>query len=493
MNFRIVPRFEKSQYLVTLSQTVHGKLFLLALFTAELYAFSSLYRTTPWLEICSILLVISLFPDKRNMLVLAGTVFLSIVHSPVRWHYLETVDEASFSINNDGVSFPFAATCVLIVLVFFYGYLNAVKKWRNNIAFSKPIITLFLLYSLLLIFASYVPLPTGASSLLWGVSLVLGHYFWFFGYTLLDSRSKKTTPFYQQLGHYHPFWGSTLVPFPKGAAYLRKIEAKTSEKLAITQIKAIKLLTWVLILLLMNKLYGAMVYSESGKLGSLISTLMGTNLDLPKFNEVKLAYQESRNYPPVVALLSLAASYFESILSITIWSGAIVACARMAGYNALRNTYNPLFARSIADFWNRYYYYFKELLVDFFFYPAFLRYFKDRPRLRLFAATMSAAFLGNFLFHFYENIDNIIAEGFFSALGNYHVYLFYTFVLGTAIGVSQIRNEGKVLSDQSTLQRIINFFAIFTFFSFLHIFDAPDRTWSLVDYFFFLSSMLGFS
>jgi hypothetical protein len=51
-----------------------------------------------------------------------------------------------------------------------------------------------------------------------------------------------------QLGTLRPFWGDSPLPFTKGAAYLRKIEAHTPRDLSITQLKAIKLLIWVAIL-----------------------------------------------------------------------------------------------------------------------------------------------------------------------------------------------------------------------------------------------------
>ncbi len=92
------------------------------------------------------------------------------------------------------------------------------------------------------------------------------------------------------------------------------------------------------------------------------------------------------------------------MLTLSIWGHIIIATCRMAGFKALRNTWSPLQSKTIAEFWNRYYYYFKELLVEFFFYPTFLRFFKTKPRLRMFMATMAAAGLGNMLYHFFRDI-----------------------------------------------------------------------------------------
>ena len=119
----------------------------------------------------------------------------------------------------------------------------------------------------------------------------------------------------------------------------------------------------------------------------------------------------------------------------------IVASCRMAGFMALRNRYRPLASRSIAEFWNRYYYYFKELLVDCFFYPTFMRYFKRRGHWRLFAATFAAASFGNAFYHFFSSPHYIEELGFWRALEGFQSYIFYTIVLAVGISISQVRKR----------------------------------------------------
>jgi hypothetical protein len=66
--------------------------------------------------------------------------------------------------------------------------------------------------------------------------------------------------------------------------------------------------------------------------------------------------------------------------------------ADMAGFNAFRKTYRPVEALTIMEFYNRIYYYFKELLVTILlFFPAYLRYFKKRPKVRLFMGDAGGA------------------------------------------------------------------------------------------------------
>jgi hypothetical protein len=88
-------------------------------------------------------------------------------------------------------------------------------------------------------------------------------------------------------------------------------------------------------------------------------------------------------------------------------------------------------------------FYFKELMVELFFYPVYFRYFKDRPRLRTIAAIFAAAFLGNWLYHFLRDIEWIAVYGLWATLVKWHVYLVYALLLAAGIAVSQIRGTGS--------------------------------------------------
>jgi hypothetical protein len=146
-------------------------------------------------------------------------------------------------------------------------------------------------------------------------------------------------------------------------------------------------------------------------------------------------------------------------------------------------------ARSIAEFWNRYYYYFKELLVDFFFYPTFMRYFKRWPRLRLFAATFAAACFGNAFYHFFRHLDYINDLGFWKALAGFHVYIFYTIILAIGIGVSQLRKR-KAENPNWLRGRLLPAFSVISFYCILSIFDYEGRTYPIREHFRFLAHLL---
>ena len=164
------------------------------------------------------------------------------------------------------------------------------------------------------------------------------------------------------------------------------------------------------------------------------------------------------------------------MLNLTAWGGVIVAGARMAGFRLLRNTYKPLAARTIAEFWNRYYFYYKELLVDHFFYPTFFRCFRNHKRLRLLFATFVAACLGNFIYHFIRDIHFVVELGFWRALIGEQSHAFYTLLLATGIGISQMRQPAVNVSGGWLQTRVLPCLWVVGFFCVLHVFDAPlDR------------------
>jgi hypothetical protein len=208
-------------------------------------------------------------------------------------------------------------------------------------------------------------------------------------------------------------------------------------------------------------------------------------LTIPTFT---MAFEHSVQrapYPWFVCWVSLVAVFFESILSLCVMGHTIIACCRIAGFAALRNTYRPLESRTIAEFWNRYYFYFKELLVDMFFYPTFMRYFKGRPKLRLFFATLAAATFGNAYYHFFDEPGPIVKLGFWRALLAFQPYLFYCLALGVAIGISQLRKR-KTVPQGWLRAKLAPAFTVALFFCLLKIFADTSRTVPIQEHFRFL-------
>ncbi len=462
-SFRLIPALDTYPKIVAFSQRMPGKILLLVLFSAGLSL-----RTSSWLHLSVFMTAMTFLPQFRPVLLAIAT-FVSLYLAG--WPHVE-------------IPRAISGLVVAAVLLFFAAYYTAVRQNKERWYAKRPVRNLLLFYIFLLAAATSSPNSTPRNVYLWAFLAVLGKYLWFFNYTLLDLHSKETPSLALQAGHYIPFWGGSNTPFPKGAAYLRKIEAKNPEQLAVSQLKAVKLLCWALLLAFLEKVLRQIFYGN----GDAGHAFLGITFSLALPSLQAVLHEVAGHSPPwYTNWLVLIANFFMRLLWFSVWGHVIIACCRMSGYNALRNTYKPLQSASIAEFWNRFYYYFKELLVDNFFYPAFLRYFKKWPRIRLFFATFAAAGFGNVLYHFLRDNGAIFDKGFWPALFSFRVYMFYAIVLSTAISISQLY-EKKRAAEMSWLRKnIVTPVYVVGFYCLLSIFDSSDRSLTLGDHFnFFL-------
>jgi hypothetical protein len=165
------------------------------------------------------------------------------------------------------------------------------------------------------------------------------------------------------------------------------------------------------------------------------------------------------------------------MLYLAFWGDKYVACGRLAGYRMLRNSCRPLSSTNLADFWNRYYYYFKELLVNVFFFPTFFRYFKQNTRLRILFATFMAAGVGNLIFHFMRGVGCVAQVGLFRAITGFQSYAFYCLALSISIGVSQMRRRRKDPGAGWIRVQLLPSLGVVFFYCILEVFN--EDTYSL--------------
>jgi hypothetical protein len=275
----------------------------------------------------------------------------------------------------------------------------------------------------------------------------------------------------------HPFWGSSATPIGKGSGHLSKLRCQSTDDLAITQLKSLKLLVWALLL-------GA---------ASWLLQHGARAVGIPPLDQVLDGFVHGKAAGVGVGWLAIVIATAVGALDLAAWGHQIVACARLAGFKLRRNTWRPLESRSMADFWNRYYYYFKELLLDFFFYPAFFRFFKKAPRLRLFFATFMAAGVGNALYHFFRDVDLLFSMGPRAALLGFDSYVFYCVVLALSIAISQLRSgPDSAPKKNGVLPRAWSFACVWSVVLCLHVFGGIEsRTYSLQQRLSFMAHQLG--
>jgi hypothetical protein len=457
--WRIIPEIDKDARIVAYAQTFSGRLLLFAAFAILLNFLGGSPLIAPLAAACA-------YADRYRRYLIPLATLLMLYQSGF---FVETGVLARVA-DQEGVASQINQPVLLVgMLVLVFLLCSGLLQFWHRIIAIPPFrrSTLCLIVGFLgLVLVAQSPVVAGMPRvLLWSFLMTFLPYFWFLAYALPDAGTRERAPFWQHLGVFHPFWGSTLTPFGKGLSYLRKFEAKTSEELAVTQLKGLKLATWTLLLAVCLNYFNALIHGY---------------LDIPRFDDAFSRYLAGSGYPVYVCWTSLAAFFVEDVLNMSVWGGVIVACARMAGFRLLRNTYRPLESTTLAEFWNRYYFYYKELLVDHFFYPAFLGYFRKHRRLRMFFATFTAACVGNLLFHLIRDIHFVAEMGLWSALVGEESHAFYTFVLAIGVALSQMRPRNAGLSRGRLRGRVIPCIWVAGFFCVLHVFDAPlDRDHSI--------------
>jgi len=473
MSIRLIPSLENYPPLVARCKQPAGQWLLVALFTLLLVLLSS-----QWLAMAAFLALTTAFAEHRRIVVSAVSVVIAIANP--NWldlPFLERLAAQEGIVHLPPVVVRLVVAAVFVLLA---GFAALVFRFPRSLAARRPVIATVSCFVALIAAVSMAPFTGRSRVTVWIALVVIARMLWFFCYTLADRDSRDRDAVPKQAGLWRPAWMASTdsgTPFAKGAAYLRKIEARNADELAITQIKGLKLLLWALILKLCQISAEYVVYRLLG---------------IPEFEAAFARSAAGQPFAWYWNCLSLVAAFFISLLQVSVWGHQIIACARMAGFRALRNTYRPLQSRTLAEFWNRFYFYFKELLVDMFFYPTYLRYFKKHPRLRMAAATMAAACAGNALFHFLRDLSFIAEGGWWRAVGGFQTYLFYSLILGAGISISQLRAKRKDDPSRSWFRRrLVPVICVSGFYCFLHIFDDSNRTYGLREHFVFVGRLFG--
>jgi hypothetical protein len=312
--------------------------------------------------------------------------------------------------------------------------------------------------------------------LVWSLLVVFTPFVWFFPLAIADLRGRAADSPAMQLAVQRAFWSPSYLPFGKGAGYLRKHFFALPREQAITHIKGVKLLLWANVLLLISHVL-TWVFSEQ--------------LALPRLIDAIDVFVAGQPLPIATGWAVLVYGTFRYALQIAMWAHLFIGLARMAGYRLPRGSWRPLESRTLMEYFNRFHFYFKEILVDLFFIPTFFKVFKQHPRLRMFTATFMAAGVGNALWHFMADIQLIAVDGLWGALSSFSSYLFYSFVLAVGVGLSQVRASMGYRPSSTLAGRIYAFLFVWSFVVLLRVFSDGTRDHSFAQRLQFLLSLFG--
>jgi len=243
--WRLIPQVDRDDRIVSFAQTAAGKIAILAFASALFYVRGVLHPS-----FMVFLAALSLLPRYRwTILAIAGSWFSPAV---VNWAMVEALAR------RDGGSFGTAARLGAVAAALALGALVAViiRRWPRGFVARNPRVTLLGLFGSALASALLAP-QGGLSVALWALVASLSGFLWFLSYGLTEPPSDGG-PSWRGSASFFSLWpaiGMSSTPFLKRPSFMRRIEAKTGEELAITQLKGLKLLAWNILLALIFAFY----------------------------------------------------------------------------------------------------------------------------------------------------------------------------------------------------------------------------------------------
>lgn len=420
-------------------------------------------------------------PSKRRLILGIAALYLAF-KTPLK--HMRKAGESGAPTEWIGISLVIIALLAIAWLIY---YLASQYAKLPNLIKRNPQLSLHAAYWLLL--CTLWLTSTNHSlwhSVLFGIAICTPYLIWRFGYILLSGQHGRAAKS-KLSDHFLTIWpayGGSDTPYGKGLDFLSKFEAKNEEELAKSQLAGLKLILLATLWRIVMQAMETYVYGDNELL---TRQSAGDVLGVPRLSTL---VTEGTNGQWLNSWLSIYCELIWQVLNHAIKGLDIIAILRIFGFNVFRNTYKPLLSESIVEFWNRYYYYFKELLATFFFLPTFMQLGKklaNHPKTRLFAAVFAAAFIGNMYYH-------IIKEAIPMAEGNvYHVVyslrsrFFYCLLLASGIYFSMLREQaraGKSLSN-TLPARILRMAGVWTFFSLIFIWNVEaDASFSARTHFF---------
>lgn len=468
---------DERERIVEWSQGTMGKLAIYLIAIAAVARYFPLWES---ILVVSAAMAAAYRPNFRNPILFTATWIAAFLEIGLSENQV-LADIGALLLNEQVAGAPamlLAFAFLVAVMLGAWAMLTFVRRNPKSFLARRPLITLLAIEALLCALPALDVMQGIPRVLLWSMLIVFTPYLWFLPYAIADQRSKNPGDLLLQMAVLRPFWSPTYLPFGKGAAFLRKTLSKTPRDLAVTQIKAIKLLLWS----------NALLAMKAG-----LGWIFEDQMEVPGMAEAIDAYLSGQPFPIVVAWSSLILATAKYSLKIALWAGLFIGIARLAGYRLPRGSWRPLESRTLMEYFNRFHYYFKELLVDLFFVPTFFAVFRNHPRLRMFFATFMAAGVGNALWHFLYDIQVLTSMGLARALETYTSYAFYCLVLATGIGLSQVRASRGIRPPSTLFGRIYSFLFVWSFVVCLHVFGDESRDHSLTERFLFFLNLFGVS
>ena len=348
----------------------------------------------------------------------------------------------------DATGLALRGLTALIVLGLLLGFWQAARRFRDlpslvrrfPIATAHAVLLGLAVGSVVLRKLLHVEHEAPAAIPLVGLQTVALFLLWRVSYLMLAGRRGTVAKdrFRDHLFYLLPLWGGTKTPYGKGHGYLMQRYATSEADLAATRLSGIKLLGLAWVWAGVDLLVHAAVHGI-GAPG--LGWLAARGLGIPLIDDAILAGPST--HALVVRWGVVLAALVGKVLGLAVYGHAVIGIVRLFGFRLFRNTYKPLLAPSLVEFWNRYFYYFKELMVEFFFYPTYVATAGRSQRTRIFLAIMAAAGAGNLYYHVLRDFGPGMVVDASATWSPLAARTTYSVVLALGIYVSMLREQAR--------------------------------------------------
>jgi hypothetical protein len=312
-----------------------------------------------------------------------------------------------------------------------------------------------------------------------GLQTLMPFLLWRVSYLMLAGRRGTVgrDRFRDHLFYLLPLWGGTQTPYGKGHGYLMQRKATSEADLALARLAGLKLLALAWIWWGAAHALDAWVHGDTT---AGLDWLAAHALGWPRLGEA--VHNGPASYTLPMRWAAVAAGLVGNVLDVAVFGHGVVGVLRLFGFRVFRNTYKPLLSPSVVEFWNRYFYYFKELMVEFFFYPTYVATARFGQRTRMFLAIMAAAAAGNLYYHLIRDFTEYVAIDASHTWSKIAGRATYSLFLALGIFVSMVREQGrrgkKAPPDGlGALRRLRAIAGVWVFFGVLHVWSVGSSTY----------------
>jgi len=284
-------------------------------------------------------------------------------------------------------------------------------------------------------------------------------------------RETGRAPIWANLFAILPFVGAGGVPIGKGPAYFGKHEVRDADRLALAQVEGVKLLALALLWQAADAVLACVLWRFKAEW--LPTWIVPAHRLLPTMD---LLLRLPMRFPLWQRWACLYGELFHAILVLAVYSHTIVGIFCLLGFHIPRNMRSPLLATTILDFWGRYYFYFKELLMDFWFFPVFLRTARLPALWRTMLATVSAAFVGNLYYHLVLYWPALASGDWMTFRNQATARVIYCALLAAGLCGSFARSlkRGSSVSPAPLPRRLFQVLVVSAFFALIHVWNFID-------------------